>query len=168
MRHDQDACQVDEAVQSLPGFAQALHPPAKGCNREQGEDGESEISQDHELFFLEDLQEGLLVELVIQTGEDQEVQGGVKEGEQPQRAAKAGQDSVPGECIKWRAGEGEQEKDDGKIAGALGGCLDGVDRQVAGKVSPDQPGERQPASNQDERVKGVAGFHEAANPSNGF
>ena len=82
------------------------------------------------------------VEELVEPDVGEEVERGVEEGEQADRAAEADQPVLAGEAAQGRDGESGEDEDEGPVAGGVGDDLDGIGAEAVVQGFPAETRER--------------------------
>jgi len=159
MQHRQHAGQVDQAVQALPVFAQFALPPAEAGDRQRVEDEQRGQAEDDIGFFAQLAQQQRAVEAEIQPDEGQEVQKGIAEGVQAERAGQLAELLPAAERDRGRDGQRGGEQRDGGPPQVLLDVLDGIHAQATGQRGEEDAREGQQSqgvgecANNDESIR---------------
>jgi hypothetical protein len=141
-----DGAEVDQAVQGLPAFAAHFSdgPLGRGQGQwdhqcETGHTGGDEPALDHVGQHVVD------VETLVGPHPGHQVKRAVEKGEQAEHAAQSDQPILARQLAQRRDREGDQQENQGAVAGAVGDGFNGISTEVLMESVPDQQGQRDEA-----------------------
>ena len=137
MHDDERRGEIDRAMKSSPGLAQAFHPAFRRGEREWKQDQECRQAYQRIRLFENRALEQSQVEQVIHADEHQQMRERVKERIQSQRATNLERGLESEERVRRRAGETERQQNQRGLASAKSDFADRLRGQVIRPRVPD-------------------------------